>query len=171
MAASSTVLDCMRVLPLMAMGPDGEVQLVDAWIFKDAAGSLGGAGEHVIGIAVEKPGRRVGKLGGAFGGSDDPRRLAAFGGADEEVAVFKAELFKLPCAILGMILEGLDGLDEREIAAGHEGADAVLTRPGEHALPAEDFETEREPAGGSAAAEIDTFFLSQRFHRWRWRGR
>ena len=54
-----------------------------------------------------------------------------------------------------MVLEFFDGADEGEVAAGHEGDDAIGEVWREEPFAAEQFDGEGETAGGAAAAEED----------------
>ena len=136
-------------------GPDVEVELADARVVEDAAGTCGGGAELVVGIAVEEPGGIGGDGGGALSGADDPGSFAALGLGDEEVARGEAEFIELAGAVFGEVLEILDGADEGGVAPGHEGDGAVGEVGRQEAGAGEPFAGEGEAARGAATAEED----------------
>ena len=142
----------------------GEVDLLDARVLDHLTAALDVRAEDVVGVVVDEVDLRAG-VDALPGRADDKRRLAALGDGEDHVAGRHAEIANLLPAERGEVLEPLDRLDEREVAAGHHAERAVFPRLGGRrarkaagplALPEvapDRHELDAEAAGRAAAGE------------------
>ena len=121
-------------------------------IFNHTPGPRRSGDELLVRIAVKV----MRELRRTLRGPDDKGCLPALGGGDEQIPVLKPQLHELACAVFGVVFKVLDGLDQRQIPARHEGHHTLCIRHRQHAHAAEDLNAERQPTCGAAAAEKDT---------------
>jgi hypothetical protein len=81
--------------------------------------------QNVVGIIIDEIDLRAG-LDACPGRSDDKGRLAALGNGKDHVFGRHAQVIDLFFTESGEILKAFNGLDEREIAAGHDAECAVF---------------------------------------------
>ncbi len=129
--------------------------------------------QHLVGVVVDEGDVGAG-LEALPGGADDEGRLAALGDGEDHVAPRHAEVGDLLAAEGREILEALDGLDQRVVAARHDALGPALPGVGrwrrEAALPPilpegppGGRELDAQAAGGAAAGEEDAAPALERF--------
>ena len=140
----------MWVLPVKAIGPVSRQKRPYTRIAQHLARALHPLHQNLAGIAAQELRRPRGNLRRLQSGADDIGRLAAFGRGDQQVVAAKAELHQVTGTIVGKVFETFERMDERDVAAGHQGEDLVRSRK---SPSPQIFERKRKPSRGAAADE------------------
>ena len=116
--------------------------------------------QHVVGIVIDEINFRA-DINALPRRADDERSLAAFRDGEHHVPAVHAEVVDLFFSESSEVLEALDRLDEREIAASHHRERAALPVFGRRRtallpeIPPDGSELDAQSSGGAAAGEIN----------------